>query len=246
MKPKIYSSMKWVSHLKQYDNIYLITGFHEIDKFLLDYNMDCKLNLIVTTDDTDINNFLRSIIKNSHFESIKDIPFGVPYWSDRKVNKYVYTLHTLIKLIQFRMYLFYFMKENNDSNLFIYTYINNISYYIFKKYFDKVSTGNSVVFKVPGNSDFRLKKEKKLFKFVIGVIYQLVSGVKLSLYQSPFYECYGFSDVVFIKDTSGSWSKIIKKYTIPELDVGDNSVLIIDGPIQSLVGVDVRKSFIYS
>jgi hypothetical protein len=237
-------SMEWVSHLNQYDNIYFLTGFHEIDKFLLDYNTDCKLNLIIIPEKSNIYPFLRSVIKNSHIESMKDIPLGVAYWSDRSVNKYTYVLHTLFKLIQFRVFLFRSLKEKCKSNLFIYSYVNNIQYYIFKKYFDKVSIGDSIVFKVPSNSDFRFKKNIGLFKFIFKIVYQLFSGVKLSLYQSSFYMAYGFSDTKCIKNTKDAWSKIRVKYSIPALNVKKNSILIIDAPIQFLVGVDTNKSLL--
>jgi hypothetical protein len=237
-------NMEWMSQLNQYDNIYFLTGFHEIDKFLLDYNTNSKLNLIIIPEKCNIFSFLRNIIKNSHIESIKDIPFGVPYWSDRSVNKYTYVLRTLFRLIQFRVLLFRSLKERCKANLFIYSYINNIQYYIFKKYFDKVSTGVSIVFKVPSNSDFRFKKQVGLFKFIFKMVYQLFSGVKLSLYQSPFYIAYGFSDTKCIKDTKGAWKNIIAKYGIPSLNVKINSILIIDAPIQTLVGVDTNKSLL--
>jgi hypothetical protein len=118
---------------------------------------------------------------------------------------------------------------------------------MFKKYFDKVSTGDSIVFKVPSNSDFRFKKKIGLFKFIFKIVYQLFSGVKLSLYQSSFYMAYGFSDTKCIKDTKDTkdaWNKIRIKYSIPALNVKKNSILIIDAPIQFLVGVDTIKSLL--
>jgi hypothetical protein len=237
-------NMEWISNLSQYDNIYLITGFHEIDKFLLDYNIDCKLNLIVILETTKIEPFLRNILKNCHIKSMRGIPLGVAYWSDKSVNKYTYILRTLFRLIEFRVFLSRSIKEKCKANLFIYSYINNIQYFIFKKYFDKVSTGKSVVFKIPSNSDFRVKKKVGLLKYIFKIVYKLFSGAKLSLYESSFYVAYGFSDTKDTKDTKDAWIKIRTKYGIPTLNVKKNSILIIDAPIQFLVGVDTNKSLL--
>jgi len=237
----------WISNLSKYDNVYLVTGFHEIQIFLHDYNESSLLNLVVIPENSDLDLFLNQILKNADIERMRDIPLGVAYWdlnvnSHSFFNKFLFQLKALISIVKLRYYLIHNLNYIIQANLYVYAYLNNIQFFIFEKYFRKVSRGHSVIFQVPRLNQISLIKNPKLSKKIIKFIYSIVSGVEMELYRTQMYVAYGSKSYAVTKPLISPWNIIVKKFNIVLPNVNKDSVLIIDAPIQTLLGVDYKES----
>jgi hypothetical protein len=237
----------WISKVKNYDNIYLITGFHEIQIFLLDYDEKSPLNLIVIPENSDIEIFLNKVISNADIGRMRDIPFGVAYWNLNKksnffVNKIFFQIEAIFNILRLRFFLVNNLKGKIQTNLFIYAYLGNIQYYIFEKYFSKMSSGHSVIYNVPNLNQISKVKNPKLTKKIIKLIYSLVSGVKMELYKTAMYVTFGSKKFVSNESSNNPWPLIIKKFDIQLPNIDKDAVLIIDAPIQTMLGVKFKES----
>jgi hypothetical protein len=239
--------LSWIAQLNKYDNVYLITGFHEIQIFLEHYNERSNLNLIVIPENSDIDIFLSKVISNADIARMRDIPLGVAYWdlsgnSHSFLNKFFFQTSVIVNILIFRYYLITNLKKNIETNLYIYAYINNIQYYIFEKYFRSASTGQSIIYQVPKLNQISLIKNPKLNKKIMKFIYSSVSGVEMELYKTKMYIAFGSKFFISAKSSIDPWPFIIKKFGIELPIVDQDSALIIDGPIQTLIGVNYKES----
>lgn len=237
----------WCDKLSKYDNVYFVTGFHEIQIFLENYDIKSQSNLIIIPEESILDLFLTKFISNADIGRIKDIPLGIAYWdlkykNNSFIQKIIFQFQALIQILFLRVYLIRKVKGKINTNLFIYSYLGNIQHYIFERRFSKISTGRSIIYKVPRLNNIDLIKQPKISKRLITLIYSLTSGVSLGLYNTEMYVAFGAKNIASSVSSKNPWPLIISKFKIQLPNIEKDAVLILDAPIQHLMGVKINES----
>lgn len=212
----------------KYNKIYFVENFHGIQYFLSIVE-PMERNLIVTSGNKHLKCFLDDVLPNQKRIVIPRIPchrfFIMPF---------------LLVLWRIKYSRIFPMKNQGDA--FFFSKGNNLHFFSVFRSLQKKGCNLHFIDGSGGKFNEKLIQEESVLQKIYNSILGMCCGQEIVRYQCRAWTHFGLKNFPVPMQTEPlSWERIADKFGAPK-EKEKNAILIVDGPIQDISGVDVAKT----
>jgi hypothetical protein len=211
-----------------HSKIYFIENFHGIQYFLSVINPS-EDNIVVTTGNKYLEKFLDDILPDQRRTIIPRIPC------------YRFSILPFLLLV-WRIRYSSAISKLKSSEAYYFSKGSNIHFFSVFRSLQNRGCNLHFIDGSGGRFNEELIREGNVLQKVYNAILSICCGQHLARYKCRLWTHFGLRDYPIPEDiTLLDWEAIAEKFKISKEKV-DNAILIVDGPIQDIPGVDIDKT----